>query len=61
MSRKTIYLPTHIKDRLKKYQVRNGLIDEQTAIIRLINVALVIEEKQHDEDMLQLMDHENII
>ena len=55
--RKYIYFPEHIKDKLLKFRLRNGMIDEQIALIRLVSVGLDIEEAKHEEDMKNMKDH----
>lgn len=40
MSRKTYYLPHHIKDRIQKYRNQHDQIDENEAVIRLLDLGL---------------------
>ena len=44
--RKLFYLPEHIKDRLRKFRQKHEMMDEQIAIIRLIDAGLTSEENK---------------
>ncbi len=45
--RKTFYLPSHMRERLLKFRTRNGVMDEQHAILRLIEEGLKMEEDKY--------------
>lgn len=48
--RKTFYFPTHIKERLLKFRKRHEMMDEQVAIIRLLEAGLTAEENKEIEE-----------
>ncbi len=50
--RALVKLPQHIRDRLRSYRERQG-IEEDIAIIRLLSLALIVEEKNYMTKQLE--------
>lgn len=48
--RKLIFLPSHMRERMLKFRTHNGIMDEQHAILRLLESGLRVEEERYLEE-----------